>query len=399
MIVLVLVAIGCTPRDADEPGRAEPPRPETTEPARAEAVRAEPPPAPIYVADDLAQHILTIDDLASYPPTACRLRHMLGADVFARLHAHEGYYPGEDERREEGFTYFGMRCPQPDCDSAQVWVQPDGGMLVALRSASAVELYGNRAALLDALPSAMQTFVADAPTITRHAPEHALSDPPQCRTPDLEAQRRRFVRARQKLACDRDFSSFWMPAAVQPRVGQRSHFFADASADTRREAFVIAGDLVTLGWPSADDEAFVCAEFVAHDGARTTGWLASADVVALSFMQQPPPRAELERLVIDEPARWLTRGAPFELGELTLSRVSDDRVHVEVERTIAGHVCGIAGNLRLVAPRMLEDIDTGCGTVGVLFNNAVALWEDKDLGCSGARASCSDAYRPAARAP
>ena len=95
-----------------------------------------------------------------------------------------------------------------------------------------------------------------------------------------------------------------------------------------------------------------------------------------------------------------------ELALVDINTLADGELrNNQLKRALTWNADGVSdfamtrGDLRLVAPRMLEDIDTGCGTVGVLFNNAVALWEDKDLGCSGARASCSDAYRPAARAP
>jgi hypothetical protein len=377
-ITLLLLATGCMPRGGDD---QLPPQP----------IPSSELPASLYVADELQTEIHTITDLTRYPPTACRLQHLLG-DAFEQLEASGGFYPSENEASDGGFSYFGMACPQPECDSAMVWVHPDGGMVVALHRETSLELVTNRPALRDRLPAAIERFVADVPASSRAVSDQVLPDPPQCRTPDIDVRRQRFVRAKQKLSCDRDYSDFWTPAAVVPSEGERSYFHTEASADTRRMDFVVAGDLVVLGWKHAEDPHFACAEYISLDGKRTTGWLQAADVVELTFTLHPPSRTELERLVLDQPASWLIAGTQRQLGELVLEREAGERVRVDVERTMNGHLCGIRGTLRLAAPRVLEDVDTGCGTVGLVFNNAVALWEDDDYGCSGARASCSGAY-------
>lgn len=385
-ITLLLVAAGCTPRGGDEqlPPISGPDLPDDPPPSSKL-------PTSVYVADELESEIHTITDLTQYPPTACRLQHLLG-DSFEQLKANVGFYPSENEVSDSGFSYFGAVCPQPYCDSALVWVHPDGGMVVALRSETSMELVTNRPSLRDRLPAAIERFAAGVPTSARTISDQALADPPQCRTMDIDVRRQRFVRAKQKLSCDPDYSDFWTPAAVVPSEGERSYLHAEASADTQRTGFVVAGDLVVLGWTHAEDPRFACAQFISLDGKRTTGWLQTADVVELTFMLHPPSRPELERLVLDEPASWLIAGTRNQLGELELEREAGERVRVDVERTMSGHLCGIRGTLRLAAPRVLEDVDTGCGTVGLVFNNAVALWEDDDYGCSGARASCSGAY-------
>jgi hypothetical protein len=226
--------------------------------------------------------------------------------------------------------------------------------------------------------------------------EHPLPDPPECQTPELEARRLRFLAAASKRACDPEYSRVWTPAAVKPTTGDKSWFHADAETTVgeRREDHVLAGDLVERGWAHARDPSFTCAAFVSIDGRRTTGWLRTADLVELPHVGDPPARATLDALATGDTPAWLSVGTARSFGELELRRVSEDVVEVDVEREIAGHVCGVEGRLRLVGPRLLEDIDTGCGTVAVLFNNAVGLWE---RGCGGARASCTDGYFPAAR--
>jgi hypothetical protein len=357
-------------------------------------------PRDVYVAAELGAHI---SDVFEYPPTACRLRSLLGPE-FERLTRHGGYYPGAIEERGEGFAYFAMRCPQPYCDTALVWVHPDGGMVAAMRSDASAQLWTNRPELRRNLPSQVATYLSSAePRALAGEPswagalEQPLPDPPECRTAELEARRLRFLAAAGKRACDPEYSHVWKPAAVKPSTGDTSWFHdsSETAVGERREDHVRAGDLVALGWAHADDPRFTCAASISIDGDRTTGWLLTADLVELAHVGDPPARAALDALATGDTPAWLSVGGKARrFGALELQRVGEDVVVVDLEREIAGHSCGVEGRLRLVGPRVLADIDTGCETVAVLFDNAVAVWE---RGCGGARASCTDGYFAAAR--
>ncbi|NVB41663.1 hypothetical protein G6O69_27745 [Pseudenhygromyxa sp. WMMC2535] len=359
-----------------------------------------PPPSPVYDAAELAEHI---SDVYLYPPTACRLEQLLGEDGFAALEQKGGLYPNDLDEGSEGLSYVGRACPQPYCESALTWVHPEGGLLVVfVDAASSITIITNDPSLRRDPPLSVQRFLeasieergfehVDAPLFS--SPEHARVDPSSCRGPEIEARRQRYLATRAMRACDPEFSSFWQPAAVSPGGGAALHFYAEAELDTPRDETLSPGALVVTGWPHADDPSFVCAEYVDLAGARVVGWLRAADLVELPHVGGAPQRAQLDAFVTGSTPAWLQPGAPaIDLGPLSVVRRGGDRVDVGLEREIAGHTCSMSGGLELVGPRVLAELDTGCGAAGVVFDNAIYLWEDGS--CSGARATCTGAYRP-----
>ena len=189
----------------------------------------------------------------------------------------------------------------------------------------------------------------------------------------------------------------WQPAAIVPASGDRAYFWAEPGE--RREAYVVAGDLVVLGMAHADDPAFVCARFVSLAGKQTTGWLASNALIVLDQLDDAvPARAELDRFVVGPTPAWLELGAPaLRLGDLSIRRSASDEVEVALERVMSQHVCTLRGALELAGPRVLVDRSAGCGAAGVVFNNGVFVWENGD--CSGARATCTGGYVPNSSPP
>lgn len=338
-------------------------------------------PASVYDAAELEGSSC---DWARYPPTACRLRALLG-EAFADYETRGGCYPQEHEGGG-GFLAHGRACPQPGCASATTWIHPDGRMLVAMRAGERVDLYANDPGLMAEVPPAIQGYLDAAgedggPVTVAWAPLPAREDPASCRS-DAEASRaERWRAARAGTGCDAEFSDFEQPLAV---TAERAHFVETPDGAPRR-AFVVAGDLVLAD--HRGDGPFVCAQYRAIAGPRTTGWMRRADTVPLDLAWEARERTPLPSMAA--PPTWLT-GAPEAFGDLRIHR-TDSGVYVTLERFVAGHVCAFEGALTPGAPRRYTGGDPeGCSATAALFHNGVILWASSD--CGGARASCSGAF-------
>lgn len=326
--------------------------------------------------------------LTEYPPTACRLRALLGP-AFSDLVDRGGYY-GEEVGPDGSVLVPGAICPQPYCDRGAAWIHPDGGIVVAIRASEALSLYTNRAALADKLPAAMTAFVEEERARepfkvtwkTKASPE-----PAACA--NLDAETARFLAARDGTGCDAQFSQFYEPAIVAPQ-GQRANFRDTPTSEPRKTA-VVAGDVVLL--TQAKPGSYACAQYRALSGAVTVGWLAEADL----------RRAPVDDDTRDAAAKLRPVDAPGWLGA-SERRFGDARVrsagnglHVELDREMSGHLCSVSDDLTRVSPGLYKTNhgEDDCNAVVATFANGVLLWSSR--ACEGMRAHCSDAYLPTPR--
>jgi hypothetical protein len=324
-------------------------------------------------------------DLTEYPPTACRLRGLLGDAGFADLQARGGCYGGEDIQ-DGGVVGYGRTCPQMGCDAGFVWVRPDGALLVAIQHGENVLLHTTDPALAAAPPPALGRFIGsldsytEGATFTQTWRTRSAPTPAACTGEEATAREVRFIAAREGLACDAEFSTFSYAAAVVPR-GARANF-REAPGGPARKAYLVAGDLVRVGATLGDVR---CAEYRSLDGRRTVGWLDTADLKEIDHMWDS--RTAAPTLAGKAPAPgWVSASRSF--GELTVSP-DGGGLSLDLERAIAGHMCGVGGRAAPSGPRVYT-LAGDCSAVAAVFNNGVYLWAHES--CGGARANCTDAY-------
>lgn len=323
--------------------------------------------------------------LTEYPPTACRLRALLGP-AFSDLVDRGGYY-GEEVGADGSVLVPGAVCPQPYCDRGASWIHPDGGMVVAIRNDATLSLYTNRPALADKLPATMSAFVEEERTreplqVTWKA--KASPEPAACA--NLDAETARFLAARDGTGCDAQFSQFSEPAIVAPK-GERANFRDTPTSEPRKTA-VVAGDLVLLA--ATKPGSYACAQYRALSGAVTAGWLAESDL----------RRAPVTEETRDAAAKLNPVAAPSWLGASDRTfgdaklRSAGAGLHVELDRVMAGHMCSVSDDLERVSPGLYKTShgEDDCNAVVATFANGVLLWSSR--ACEGMRASCSDAYLP-----
>lgn len=366
MIAALLVLVSCGP--------AGPAVAQATEPALVHDAPV------VYDASELQRAAFSWD---VYPPTACRLRRLLGP-AFATYAERGGVYPDEDG--EGGFFSHERACPQPGCASASTWIHPDGRIVVALREGAQLDLYTNDASLGARLPSPMQRVVDGAaedggPATPRWVVAATLPDPPECSTPELAARTARWRAVEAGTGCDPELSTFEDAWAV---TAAKANFF-EQPGGAPRKAYVIAGDLVMLS--GAADGGHLCARYTPLAGRATVGWMRREDLVEIPHGWDERDAARLPE--VPAPPTWL--GARAErFGELSIRGVGGG-VEVDVERLIAGHVCSVQGPLSAAgARRYRTEGGDGCAATVALFNNGVFLWASTE--CGGARANCTGGY-------
>ena len=254
-----------------------------------------------------------------------------------------------------------LSAPQPYCNSAMVWVHPSGDIVVALTDDDRVDLFSTRG---ERLPASIARYAEGKKQRWRKAG----ADDGACMGPHIYKRTVRFELAHRQRACDPEFSTFWSPA-------------------TKDRA------LVNVGWEKEGDANWICTEQRSLRGERNVGWRHIDELRVLPDLVGPPTRAQTERFVSGDTPPWLAPGAPpRRFGDLQITRGAGDRVHIKLARVMAGHLCGMEGEMELMSARVLEDVSVGCGARGALFDNGVYLWEDGS--CSGARATCTGGYFP-----
>ncbi|MCA9621917.1 MAG: hypothetical protein KC731_22990 [Myxococcales bacterium] len=331
-----------------------------------------------------------------HPPLACRLRALLGDRAYALLEERGGYYPVADAG-DGGITYRGQICPQPGCDGAVVWVRPDGAMVAAIESET-IELFTNRDAFASHLPAAVQAFVDEVKQhgdkATHWAPRSSAIDPPVCHTEEVRTATTHYLEAQRGTRCDPEHSSFWASGVVV--APGYTPLGSPAEPATPSKVQIPQSDLVRLGKTHPDDAPWICVEHIGLDGDRQVGWLPAASLERLPD-QDGDMTDVAERIAAKLPATpiaWLT-GHPIQLSAATIRRLDATRLTIDLQTEMAGHLCGMEGELRETAARVFVDAGAGCGAVALLLDNGAFLWENGD--CSGARATCTGPLLPAAR--
>jgi hypothetical protein len=384
LIPVLLLACSTSAPTAAPPVPAAPPAPP---PVVAAPPVGTTPPATAAPTGTFSAEVLKAQagSLTVYPPTACRLRALLGP-AFSDLVDRSGGY-GEEVRPDGGVLAAGAVCPQTYCDHGASWIHPDGGMVVAIRNDETLSLYTNRPALADKLPASMTAFIDEERgrepfKMTWKA--KASPEPAACA--NLEAETARFLAARDGTGCDAQFSQFYEPAIVAPQ-GERANFRDTPTSEPRKTA-VVAGDVVLL--TQAKPGAYACAQYRALSGAVTVGWLAEADL----------RRAPIDDDTRDAAAKLHPVAAPGWLGASDRTfgdaklRSAGAGLHVELDRVMSGHMCSVSDDLERVSPGLYRTNhgEDDCNAVVATFANGVLLWSSR--ACEGARASCSDAYLP-----
>lgn len=342
------------------------------------------------------------DDIAVYPPTACKLRSLTG-DAFPDLLGYRWSYgrqttlstlggPRPAFLQADGGVLIERMC-RGDCVPSAIWLHPDGGVVVAIgyggldsERPTELTLYADRPALAKALPASMEAFVAehrsswgDQTHVVWKAADTTNTAP--CSGADIAALTARFRAARDGTGCDATFSDFYQPAVV---MSAQASFHAAPTAEPGPD-FVATGNIVLLT-TYRPQGAFVCAKHKAVSGAVTTGWLAEADLQRGNLGNSHAVDLASLRPVPAPP--WLSPTARA-FGGLHVAKHRKG-IHVENDEG-----CWATGDFDPTRPGLYQRVDPigfgeACTAQFATFANGVLLWTTPE--CDGRPAECDSVF-------
>ncbi len=347
-----------------------------------------------------------------YPPTACRLKALLGKE-FDLLADRRGQYHAAKQPEQGGYFEHGRNCPQSYCDGALIWIHPTGKMAVAVQVEKQTRVFVNRLSQRSQLPATMKDFIAARPPAIWTIKDTAFEG---CDTPAEKHKLQRYVAARAGQACDPDYSSFDSPMLVKPAAGKvHGWWYTEPKAGTKQRTQVAVGDLVMADYVNAKTHQriygksrkwqpdFVCAQMQLPSGSRTVGWLARKDLVALESyrLHRGSTKQDYENwrdLASGLPVRpqWFVQGQSHSGDSFKLLRDSSAVLHLHISTFQNGHMCELAerfqrsGRFAIFSPPSPQR----CGAVALRLNNAIVVQDNG--ACGGARAHCNRVFYPSA---